>query len=147
MGQCKCAGEIREQGGHKSPLQSLITVLSMPSKVHLKPRFAFRLNVSLRRGTLSICSLLCRWVTLAPNMQAVTAGPSLWHALMEGRTQTSPVDRVTHNLPHLVSHVLQKKSHKDVVSSLIYTSNIALDLICHSGYLEELQLIVLSWQC
>lgn len=51
---------------------------------------------------------MCRWVTLAPNMQAVTAGLSLWHALMEGRTQTSPIDRVTHNLLHLVSHVLQK---------------------------------------
>lgn len=50
MGQCKCAGEIREGGGHKSPWQSLINVLSAPSKVHLKLRFAFRWNVSPHGG-------------------------------------------------------------------------------------------------
>lgn len=117
MGQCNCAGEIRE-GRHKSPRQSLINVLSAPSTVHLKRRFAFRWTVlphgghfinnfvNMRVGEACPKFAICYSRTLLITCQIINGGSNTnWYCWQS----------FTDNPPHLVP----RSANDYYISSLI----------------------------
>lgn len=144
MGQCKCAGEIREGGGHKSPGQSLINVLSVPSTVHLKLRFAFRWNVLPHGGHFinnfvkiqvgEVCPQFCKLLqpdspfNLQSHSQRVECKLARSQSFTDNQLHLFPCPASYHT--RIILWLLY--INLNCISILIHLWNTALDVICQA---------------